>query len=84
MKIPKFLTDLFQENDGKWSLSRFTSASMVLSAIVWISYVIIKSSPHVLPDMTGPSIWAGGGATHYGLGKWFGKKDDDAADRKAQ
>jgi hypothetical protein len=74
MAIMHFISDLFKEPDGKWSLSRFTSAAMVLSAIVWVSIVLAKT--HTLPDLTAPSIWAGGGATHYGIGKWFTAKKE--------
>lgn len=74
MHIPKLITDWFKEPDGKWSLSRATSAAMVVSAIVWVSYILGKT--HTLPDLTAPSIWAGGGATHYGIGKWFTAKKE--------
>lgn len=70
--------EMFTEDNGKLSLSRVTAGSMVLSTIVWVSYVIVKSTPHVLPDLTSAALFASGGAAHYGLGKWFGKKDGDA------
>jgi len=82
-KVKKFVTDLFCESDGKWSLSRFTSAAMVAATIVWVSAIVVKT--HVLPDLTAPAIFAGGAATHYGIGKWFGKKAEaGAADGAAQ
>jgi hypothetical protein len=74
-KIKKFVTDLFCEADGNWSLSRFTSAGMVSATIGWISFIVFKLH-QPLPDLTAPAIFAGGAATHYGIGKWFAKKAD--------
>lgn len=74
--IKNRILEMFTEDNGKLSLSRVCTGSMVLSAIVWVSYVIAASHPHALPDLTGPAVFTGGGAAHYGIGKWFAKKDD--------
>lgn len=74
--IKNRVMEMFTEDNGKLSLSRVTSGLMVLSTIVWVTYLVFKTT--TLPDLTGPAIFAGGGgAAHYGLAKWFGKKDGD-------
>lgn len=71
--IAAFFKDVFQES-GKWSLSRFSSGLIVLATLAWITVLVIKT--HVLPDLEGPAFFVGGGAAHYGIGKWFDKKND--------
>lgn len=72
--IKNRVLEMFTEDNGKLSLSRVLSALVVLAPIVWVSYIVFyKGLP--LPDLTGPAVFVGGGATHYGLGKWFGKND---------
>jgi len=66
--VPKFIRDLFTEDGSKWSLTRFTSAACVVSAIAWVSVVV--HSTHTLPDLTSPAIFVTGGAAHLGVGKW--------------
>lgn len=61
-----FLREALSEG-GQGSCSRMTSLAMVLSAIIWVSYVVIRT--HVIPDMGGPTMWASGGALHYGINK---------------
>lgn len=73
--IKNRVMEMFTEDNGKLSLSRVTSGLMVLSTIVWVTYLVFKTT--VLPELTGPAVFASGGAAHYGLAKWFGKKDGD-------
>ncbi len=73
--IKNRVMEMFTEDSGKLSLSRVTSGMMVLSTIVWVTYLVFKTT--TLPDLTGPAIFASGGAAHYGLAKWFAKKDSD-------
>jgi hypothetical protein len=41
---------------------------MVLAPIAWVTFVVIKT--RVLPDLSGPALFATGGAVHGGVGKW--------------
>lgn len=69
------ILEMFTENDGKLSLSRVSSGSIVFATLGWVTYLVIKNA--ALPDLTGPAVLVGGGgAAHYGIGKWFGKKED--------
>lgn len=68
------ILEMFTENDGKLSLSRVLASIIVLAPIFWVSYLVIKTA--VLPDLTGPAVFVGGGATQYGVGKWFAKKEN--------
>lgn len=73
--IKNRILEMFTEDDGKLSLSRVSSGAVVMAPIIWISFLVFKK--HELPDLTGPAVFiGGGGAAHYGLGKWFAKKDD--------
>lgn len=64
----KLVTDLFTEDGGRWSLTRFTSAAVVIATICWVTYVVHHTQ--TLPDLTSPAIFIGGGAAHLGVGKW--------------
>ncbi len=75
--IHKRFLELVCADDGKLSLSRVSPLASLVSVIVWVSYVIYKSNPHTLPDLTGPAIFTGSGAAHYGIGKYFSAKKDD-------
>ena len=65
-KCVTFLHEALTE-DGKGSCSRLMSFTMVMSAIVWVTYLIIRTK--ALPDLGGPTMWASGGALHYGVNK---------------
>ncbi len=65
-KCVTFLHEALTE-DGKGSCSRLMSFAMVMSAIVWVTYLILRTK--VIPDMAGPTMWASGGALHYGVNK---------------
>src|SRR6266403_2353025 len=73
--IKNRILEMFTEDDGKLSLSRVLTGLIVISTIVWVSYFVFWKG--IFPDLTGPAVFVGGGgAAHYGLGKWFGKKED--------
>lgn len=70
MEIFKKIGTLLHEaltEDGKGSCARIISFSMVMAAIAWVTYLVIHTK--ALPDMGGPTMWASGGALHYGLNK---------------
>lgn len=75
-KITILITDLFQEN-GHWSLSKVTSGAITIACIVWVSYVVTKNRnlSSATVDLEGIAFLLGGGAAHYGIGKWLGKKN---------
>ena len=64
----KLTKDLFTEDGSKWSLTRLTSTVIVAFTLGWVTFVIRQS--HTLPDLTGPTLFVGGGAAHLGIGKW--------------
>lgn len=69
----KYLREVFSEQDGTGSYARFIGGVFVFSAVAWITYVVHRTGN--LPDMTGPTAWAGlGSASHY-IPNIF-KKDD--------
>lgn len=75
-KIFAYLKSTFSEPDGTGSASRFLAGGGVLSAIVWVSYIVFKT--HTLPDLTGASLWLGASFSAYGMNKFSGcsRKDD--------
>jgi hypothetical protein len=75
--IKKRFLELVCEPDGKLSLSRSSALATLVSTIVWVSYCILKSPVHALPDLTGPAVFNSAGAAHYGLGKYLGMKHDE-------
>ena len=66
-KLFAYLKSAVSEADGKGSLTRLGAAGGVLSAIVWVSYVVFKT--HALPDLTGASLWLGASFSGYGMNK---------------
>jgi hypothetical protein len=74
--IKKRMLEMTCESDGKMSLSRVSPAIALVSVVIWVSYLVIKT--HTLPDLTGPAFFTGAGAAHYGIGKFFGQKQTDA------
>lgn len=61
------LKEVLSEN-GTGSYSRYTGFMVVLSVIVWVSFVVFKT--HIIPDLTNPGIFMTLGAgTQYGIGQ---------------
>lgn len=51
---------------GEPSFSRWSSGTIVLATIIWVSYLVFRK--HELPDLTGPAIFIGSGTgSAYGL-----------------
>jgi hypothetical protein len=69
-KLFAYLKGTFSEDDGTGSATRLLAASGVLSAIVWVSYIVFRT--HTLPDLTGASLWLGASFTGYGINKVSG------------
>lgn len=52
-----FLSGLFQETDEKPSFARIASAIVIAAALVWSSYIVIKTQK--IPDLLGVSALIG-------------------------
>ena len=62
--IPPFLREVLSEN-GVGSYARFGSFSIVVAAIFWTTYLVIKN--HALPNMGDISLFISTGVgVHYG------------------
>jgi hypothetical protein len=66
-KVLGFIKSTFSEADGSGSASRVLSGMVVLSTIVWVSYLVIKTT--ALPDLTSAAIYVGAGFSGYGVNK---------------
>jgi hypothetical protein len=69
-KLFAYLKSTFSEADGTGSVTRLLAGSGVLSAIVWVSFIVFKT--HVLPDLSGASLWLGASFSGYGINKFTG------------
>ena len=58
-RVVAVLEDLLKDS-GKWSLSRGTSAVVVLATLTWVTYLVLTT--HALPDLTAPGVFIGAGA----------------------
>lgn len=58
--LPPPLREILSEPDGTGSYSRTTGFLIVLFTLGWTTYLVIKN--HAFPDMTGPTLFIGGGA----------------------
>lgn len=56
------LKEVLSEN-GVGSYSRYSGFLIVVSVIVWVSYLIIRN--HAFPDMAGPTAFLAGGQAQY-------------------
>jgi hypothetical protein len=65
-KLVAFLKEVFSE-DGQGSFSRIASGFIVLATCGWVTYVVART--RTIPDLSGPSLFLGTGAAHYGLNK---------------
>jgi hypothetical protein len=81
-KLFAYLHSTFSESDGTGSSSRLLAGTGVLSAIVWVSYIVFKT--HTLPDLSGASLWLGASFSGYGINKaagCFSRGDKDSLDK---
>jgi len=74
-KIFAYLKSTFSESDGTGSASRLLAGGGVLSAIVWVSYVVFRTK--ALPDLSGVSLWLGTSFSGYGMNKLSGAINRD-------
>lgn len=62
--MPPPLREILSEADGTGSYSRTTGFMIVLATLGWTTYLVLHN--HAFPDMTGPTLFIGGGAgTQY-------------------
>ena len=66
-KLFAFLKSTFSEPDGTGSASRVLGGSVVVSTILWVSYIVFHT--HALPDLTGAALFVGSGFSGYGVNK---------------
>lgn len=66
-KILAALKSAFTEVNGKASASRLLGASVVLSSIIWVTYIVLKTTQ--LPDLTGAALYVGAGFSGYGMNR---------------
>lgn len=63
--LPPPLREVLSEN-GVGSYSRYTGFLIVTFTLGWTTYLVLKN--HAFPDMTGPTLFIGGGAgTQYAV-----------------
>jgi|HubBroStandDraft_1064217.scaffolds.fasta_scaffold741079_1 hypothetical protein len=74
-KIIAFLKSTFSEPDGTGSASRVLALLSILSNIVWVSYIILRT--HIMPDLSGSAMYIGASFSGYAANKISGvfKKD---------
>jgi hypothetical protein len=64
--LPPPLREILSEADGTGSYSRTVGFMIVVATLGWTTYLVLHN--HAFPDMTGPTLFIGGGAgTSYGL-----------------
>jgi hypothetical protein len=76
-KFWTYLKSTFSEADGTGSATRFLAGGGVLSAIVWVSYIVFTQKH--LPDLGGAAMWVSSCFSGYGINKVAGvltKKDE--------
>jgi hypothetical protein len=66
-KLMGYFRSAFSEPNGTGSSTRLLAGGGVLSAIVWVSYIVFKTK--ALPDLTSASLWLGASFSGYGMGK---------------
>lgn len=75
-KILAFLKSVFSEPDGTGSASRVLSGVVIVATLGWITYLVLTT--HILPDLSGASLFVGAGFSGYGVNKLAAamKKED--------
>lgn len=64
--LPPPLREILSEADGTGSYSRTVGFMIVVATLGWTTYLVLHN--HAFPDMTGPTLFIGGGAgTQYGI-----------------
>src|ERR1700735_4679541 len=58
--LPPPLREILSEADGTGSYSRTVGFMIIVATLAWTTYLVIKN--HAFPDMTGPTMFIGGGA----------------------
>lgn len=58
--LPPPLREILSEADGTGSYSRTVGFMIILTTLGLLIYLVIKN--HAFPDMTGPTMFIGGGA----------------------
>lgn len=61
--LPPPLREILSESDGTGSYSRTVGFMIVISTLAWTTYLVLHN--HAFPDMTGPTLFIGGGQTAY-------------------
>ncbi len=77
-KILRFLKSTLSEPDGTGSASRVLALIAILSNIVWVSFIVIRT--HMLPDLSGSAMYIGASFSGYAANKFSGcfKKDTNS------
>lgn len=81
-KLITFLKSTFSEPDGTGSASRVLALVAILSNIVWVSFVVIKT--HAMPDLSGSAMYIGASFSGYAANKIstvFKKDRDENSDK---
>lgn len=64
-KMP-LLEKVLSEPDGTPSYGRYSGFLIIVSTLLWVTYVVIKTGS--LPDLAGPTTFITfGSGTHYGI-----------------
>ena len=61
------LSSAFSEANGKASSTRILGGTVVLSTILWVSYLVMTTK--ALPDLTSAALFVGAGFSGYGANK---------------
>ena len=74
-KIAAYIKSTFSEADGTGSATRFLAGGGVLSTIVWVSYIVLRT--HALPDLSGAALFVSASFSGYGINKVCGMHRGD-------
>ena len=74
-KLFAYIRSTFSEADGTGSATRVLAGGGVLSAIIWVSFIVFTQRH--LPDLSGAALFVSASFSGYGINKMAGVMTGD-------